>query len=462
MTDTTIKTHAKEPLGEEPRDLAGAQLPNTVVKASTESLWTKGFAERRDLLDGSARLVGFRQNAIARLAERPFPTRRDEDWRYSDFTKVLAKPYSVAEVTTPAVDVEQFKIDELDAYVLVTIDGEYQPQLSDAVPGINVGTVDSLLEEEPYAYWLDRTVAELSAESSNAFVALNAAFAKTSLFIAVPKNHRVEKHIHVIHLATRAPQQRMVCSQLMVMLSGGAETTIVETFGTLGEGAPIFRNHLVRGGISSQGRLKFRSIQTEALTDFHLSNASFDQQGTSYFDHVRVDLGGAQVRNNLDIVHKGAGLESHMAGAYFARGTQNIDNQTFIDHAFPHGESNELYKGIVMERALTSFNGKVIVRPDAQKTNAYQQNDNLVIGDKAEANAKPQLEIFADDVKCSHGATIGQLDEGPVFYLNARGISRAQALAMLHRGFLLEVLERVDSVALRAWVEGLLEEKFKG
>ncbi len=422
--------------------------------------WTRSFAERPDLQIGSPRLVGFRQNAIDRLQAKPFPTRRDEDWRYSDFTKILREPFSLSAALTPDFDRVDFQIDDLDAYVLVTIDGEYDASLSDAVPGITIGTVDDLIEEEPYAYWLDRTVAELHGKSSNAFVALNAAFAKTSLFVSAPKNSTLDKPIHVIHLANRTSAQRMICSQVMVMLGTSAELTIDETFGTLGEGEPIFRNHLVRGGISSNAKLKYRSFQAEDLRDVHLSNASFDQQGNSFFDHVRVDIGGRQVRNNLDVIHKAASLETHMAGAYFARGTQRIDNQTFLDHAFPHGESNELYKGIAMDRAVTSFNGKVIVRPDAQKTNAFQQNDNLVIGDKAVANAKPQLEIFADDVKCSHGATIGQLDEGPVFYLNARGIPRAQALAMLHRGFLLEVLDRVDSVAVRGYVERLLAAKF--
>ncbi len=430
------------------------------MTTAEQSTWTRSFAERPDLQIGSPRLVGFRQNAIDRLALTPFPTRRDEDWRYSDFTKILREPMSLAAVDAPHINRAAFEIDDFDAYVLITVDGEFEPGLSDAVPGITIGSVDELLEVEPYAYWLDRTLAELHSETSNAFVTLNAAFAKTSLFVAAPKNVKLDKPIHVIHLATRGPEQRMVCSQVMAMIGAGAELTIDETFGTLGTGSPIFRNHVVRGGISSNARLKFRSFQAEDLRDVHLSNSSFDQQAHSYLDHVRVDIGGRQVRNNLDVVHKAASLETHMAGAYFARGTQRIDNQTFLDHAFPHGESNELYKGIAMDRAVTSFNGKVIVRPDAQKTNAFQQNDNLVIGDKAIANAKPQLEIFADDVKCSHGATIGQLDEAPVFYLNARGIPRAQALAMLHRGFLLEVLDRVDSVAVRGYVERLLQAKF--
>lgn len=429
----------------------------TLSEAQT---WVRGFAERPDLQIGSPRLAGFRQNAIDRLAKAPFPTRRDEDWRYADFTRALAMDWSVREIATPEFKRSDFAIPDFDGYVLVTVDGVFEPGLSDEVPSITVATIDEVFEQEPYAFWLDRNLAELHATASNAFVALNAAFAKTGLFLAVPKGLRVDRPVHVMHIATRDRQPRMVCGQVMVMLAGGAEFTLDETFHTVGEGAPIFRNHLVRGGISSQARLSYRSVQNEALQDYHLSNSAFDQQGNSYLDHVRVDLGGAQVRNNIDVTHKAAGLETYLTGAYFAKGTQQIDNQTFVDHAFPHGQSNELYKGIVMDRGLTSFNGKVIVRPDAQKTNAYQQNDNLVIGDKAEANAKPQLEIFADDVKCSHGATIGQLDEAPVFYLNARGIPRPQALAMLHRGFLLEVLDRVDSVSLRAYVEDLLHEKF--
>ena len=444
---------AKPPEGTEP----AAAIAGGLVSSAR---WAERFAERPDLAQGPERLVGFRRRAIGRLETTPFPTRRDEDWRYSDFTRLLNRDISTKDAVAPDFRRDAFEIPGLDAYVLVTVDGAFAPAHSDEVPGVTVDTVEACLELEPHAYWLDRTVAELHSASSNAFVALNAAFAKTSLFVHVPRNHRVDKPIHVIHLATRTKAQRMVCSQVFVVAAGGAEVTVDETFGVIGEGAALFRNHLVRGGAGSNARIKFRTIQNEALTDGFLSNMGFEQQAHSLVDCVRVDLGGEQVRNNLDVVHKAASLETYMAGAFFARGRQRIDNQTFLDHAFPHGESNEVYKGIVMERGVTSFNGKVLVRPDAQKTNAFQQNDNLVIGKKAEANAKPQLEIFADDVKCSHGATIGQLDEAPLFYLMARGIPRGQALAMLHRGFLLEVLERVDSGAVREYVEGLLQAKF--
>ena len=419
-----------------------------------------GFAERPDLLQGPDRLVDFRRAAIYALGETPFPTRRDEDWRYSDFTRALNADWSFADALAPDFDRADFEIFDFEGYVLVTVDGAFRPEFSDDIPGLTVGTIEQHIGKEPYAFWLDRVVSSLHAPDANAFVKLNAAFAKTGLFIACERNQRIDKSIHVIHLATRTSQPRFVQSQVMAMLAGGAQLTIDETFATLGEGEAIFRNHIVRGGIASNARLAYRSIQTEARTDYHHSNAHFDQQRDSFLDHARVDFGGAQVRNNLQVDHKAESLETYLAGMFFARGRQVIDNQTFIDHAFPHGESNELYKGIVMDRAVTSFNGKVMVRPDAQKTNAFQQNDNLVIGTKAEANAKPQLEIFADDVKCSHGATIGQMDEEPLYYLMARGIDRGRALSMLQRGFLLGVIERIESDAIRAHVETLLEAKF--
>ena len=418
------------------------------------------FAERPDLLEGPERLVDYRRAALVGLGQTAFPTRRDEDWRYSDFARALAVDWSLGAPQPTRVDRVPFEIPGLDAYVLVTVDGVYRADLSDAAPGLTAGRVEDYFEVEPHAFWLDRTLAQLHADGENAFVKLNGAFARGGLYLAAERNARPAKPIHVVHVATRRAAPQMVCSQVHAMLPAGAELTVTETFATVGEGAAVFRNHLVRAGLASNARLAYRSIQTEALGDYHHSNTAVDQQGASHFDHARVDFGGAQVRNNLDVRHKAAGLETHLAGMFFARGQQRIDNQTFIDHAFPHGESNELYKGIVMERGVTSFNGKVLVRPDAQKTNAYQQNDNLVIGTKAEANAKPQLEIFADDVKCSHGATIGQMDMAPLYYLRTRGIPEGKALAMLQRGFLLGVLERIDSEAVRAHVEGLLEAKF--
>ena len=428
--------------------------------ATGHDRWVKSFAARPDLLQAPDRLVAMRREALYRLSQTPFPTRRDEDWRYSDFTTALRLNFELSDALTETLDREAFQIPELDAYVLVTVDGAYRPELSDAVPGLHVSTVEEAIEVEPHAFWLDRTCAGLHAPSQNAFVALNAAFAKRSLYIAGAKNARCDKPLHLVHVATRTRAHRMVCTQVMVMMPGGADLTITETFATVGQGAAIFRNHVVRAGLASNARLAYRSIQDEALGDYHHSNTEADQQRDSTFDHARVDLGGLQVRNNLAVVHKAESVETHLAGLYFARGRQRIDNQTFIDHAYPHGESNELYKGIVMERGVTSFNGKVMVRPDAQKTNAFQQNDNLVVGKRAEANAKPQLEIFADDVKCSHGATIGQLDEEPLYYLMARGIDRATAFGMLQRGFLLEVLETIENEAIRAYVEALLQSKF--
>ena len=423
--------------------------------------WLAGFAARPDLLEQGGRMAQLRQHAIDRLSMLAFPSRRDEDWRYSDLSRWLREDYSVALQQNQSIDRKAFEIADFDAYVLVCLDGQWLPELSDTIPGLEVLSIDEAISREPYAFWLDRTLVDLYAEGSSAFVVQNAAFAKNGLLLSLGKNEKLDKPVHVIHLASRSAERRLVCSQLMIILASGAELTVDETFETIGEGAPIWRNHVVRGGLASNAKLKFRSIQNEALTDLHLSHASFDQQGASVLDHIRLDFGGAQVRNNLDIHHKAAGLETFMSGAYFARGTQRIDNQTFLDHAYPHGESNELYKGIVMERGQTAFNGKVIVRPDAQKTNAFQQNDNLVIGERAVANTKPQLEIFADDVKCSHGATIGKMNEEPLVYLMARGIPRGQALAMLQRGFLLEVLDRVDSLALRSYIESLLQLKFE-
>jgi len=434
-------------------------LTVTPAPVTDNQRWVDSFAERPDLQDGSSALVSFRQNAINQLGQTAFPTRRDEDWRYSDFTRALNNEWSFDTVQASNVVRKAYEIADFDCHVLVTIDGAFQPSLSDEIPGILCGTVEEMITENSQAEWITNRLTAL-ASSKNAFVALNAAFAKTSLFLSMEKNQKLEKPIHIIHLGNRNASKRFLNSQVFVRIPQGAELTIDETFDTIGQGECIFRNHVIRGSVDAQGRLEYRSIQNEGRNDYHISNANFDQAGSGYIDHTRVDLGGAMVRNNLDINHKGPGLETHMAGLFFARGRQRIDNQTFLDHAFPHGESNELYKGIVMDQGITSFNGKVMVQIDAQKTNAYQQNDNLVIGTKAVANAKPQLEIFANDVKCSHGATIGQMDEAPLFYLMARGIDKGTALGMLQRGFLLEVLERINSEAVRAYVEHMLMAKF--
>lgn len=429
----------------------------TIMESKTQlnDAWVSAFNAYSTLQ--SDNLASLRKAAIDKLKVTRFPNRRDEDWRYSDFTRALNQGFS-SEAISPLQNFERskFEIKNLDGYVLVTVNGKYEPTFSDTIPNLHVSSLQDAAEEN----WIKKDLDALTGENSNAFTLVNTAFAEAGLVLKCSKNSKIDKPINVIHIATRRERPSMVNTQVFVYAEQSAEITIDETFVTIGEGEPVFRNNLVRGGAKENGRIAYRSIQNEAAQDFHHSNTHFWQERSSFIDHVRIDLGGLQVRNNLDVTHLDENVETHFAGLYFAQNKQRIDNQTFLDHAFPHGESNEIYKGIIMDSATTSFNGKVIVRQDAQKTNAYQQNDNLIIGDKAVANAKPQLEIFADDVKCSHGATIGKMDEGPLFYLLSRGITKGQAISMLQRGFLLEVLERVKSEAIREHVENLLEQKF--
>ena len=286
--------------------------------------------------------------------------------------------------------------------------------------------------------------------------------ARHGLFIHVAKNAVIEKPVYLIHLA--APGETPTFSSYLniAIAEQSSEASFIEgLFELPGAEGTYFNNLVNRFRVKPNAHIHHYRLQQEGREGFLISNADVEQDGDSTFSSYAIDLGGRLVRNNLVTTLNNPGTGTNFYGVYFAKGEQHIDNHTFIDHAVPHCISNELYKGILTDKAHGVFNGKVMVRRDAQKTNAFQQNSSLVLSDKAQMDSKPQLEIFADDVRCSHGATIGQLDESAVFYLRSRGLSDDQARFMLQQAFLEEVIEFMKLEPVRAFAEQLILEKFR-
>ncbi len=408
----------------------------------------------------------FRAEAIKKLDGLSFPTRRDEEWKYTSVNRVLQPEYQLetpAEVT--AEQLKPFLIEGLDAIRLVFINGAFREELSDIgrLPqGLTVMELDDALADERFQEMVQRQLDSLMEGQTDPFMVLNAAFARHGIFIHVAKNTVIEKPVYLIHLAAPGDVPTYSSYLNIVFAEQSSEASFIEgLFELPGAEGTYFNNLVNRFRLKPNSHTHHYRLQQEGLEGFLISNVDIEQDGDSTYSSYSVDLGGRLVRNNLATTLNNQGTNTNFYGTYFAKGEQHIDNHTFIDHAMPHCQSNELYKGILTDKAHGVFNGKVLVRKDAQKTNAFQQNSSLVLSDKAQMDSKPQLEIFADDVRCSHGATIGQLDETAVFYLRSRGLSDAQARAMLQHAFIEEVIEFMKLEPVKDFAEQLIMKKFE-
>ncbi len=398
-----------------------------------------------------------RRAAINRLEALRFPTRRDEDWKYTSVARVIQPEYREGAAASVAPEViAAFHYDELDAHRLVFINGVWNAEFSDIgeLPaGAVITSVEEAFEEDKYRPAIEEFYRHWTTAEENPFVVLNAAFARNGVFIYVPRNVALEKPVHLIYLSAAGEQPLFINPQSLIVAEDNSEVTVIETFDTLPGNEGVYFNNVVNRYLVKPGaHAHHYKLQNDGAEAFQVNHTEAHQHRDSTYSSYITDLGGRLVRNNLNAILHDQGTHTDYYGAYMAAGEQHIDNQTFIDHAHPHCTSSELYKGIITDRAKGVFNGKVIVRKDAQKTNAFQQNSSLVLSDKAVMDSKPQLEIFADDVKCSHGATIGQLDETSVFYLRTRGLTDQQARTLLQNAFLAEALEnfRVEAIAERA------------
>ena len=406
-----------------------------------------------------------RQKAIDRLKDLVFPTRRDEEYKYTSVTRIVTQDYDLnpsADIDPKTVD--HFRVPNLEATTLVFVNGQYRDDLSDsdAMPkGLRMQTIDEAMQDEALKPYVDDLLTSAAGEGQDPFVVMNAAFAKSGYFLHVPKNTVVEKPLHFLYINTEQEQPFLYSPQNMVVVESNAQATLIETFNSTAPGKAVYFGNLFnRMIVRENAHVHHYKIQRESLEAFQMNNTEVYQYQDSTYSNYTIDLGGRIVRNNLHTIHRGQNVTSNMYGSFYGRRDQHIDNHTFIDHAIPHCQSNELYKGILTDKARGVFNGKVMVRKDAQKTNAFQQNSSLVLSDKAVMDSKPQLEIFADDVKCSHGATIGQLDEDSVFYLRSRGLTDAKAREALQNAFLLEVLEFMPHEAMRNYAAAQINSKF--
>jgi len=381
------------------------------------------------------------------LQSLSFPTSRTEAWKYTRVGKIVNKEFASIK-SDKTLDLANFDIPGLETTNMVFVNGFYREDLSQPFESEAIDVLPMQQAMEKNLPGFNANYGTVTDHKNQIFTAINACNFTSGLYVHAKKG-KTEKPIHFIHFV----DTENVVSQCKNLFVGetNSECNIIQSFHSI-SGDAVLTNEVTEVVVSANAHLTINKIQKEADSAFHISNEFVRQDQDSTFDINTFSLTGGWIRNNLDIYSKGKATMTNLYGLYHPKTKEHVDNHTLVDHCEPDGESNELYKGLIYEKGTGVFNGKVIVEPHAQRTNAYQQNANILMHDDANVNSKPELEIYADDVKCSHGSTTGQFDEEALFYLMARGIDRTKAKRLLTEAFLSEVVDQCDIPELRELV----------
>ncbi|HCM76412.1 MAG TPA: Fe-S cluster assembly protein SufD [Cytophagales bacterium] len=402
-----------------------------------------------------------RKKALAAFQSLGLPEGKSEEYKFTPITKLLAKQFKAEELytsPTPAVsDVSALIPKAFQENCVVFVNGVYNPALSQLAAGSKVVIKPFQEAMATHASVISEKLNEIK-DNNDPFALLNAAMWQDGLFIHVPKNTSGEKPLFIYHLHDANASKVTSHTRLMVVVEQSAEFSIVERTDSLGKNT-IFNTINEEILVDENASFSYCKIQNDSGDLIHVSNTTVHQKKSSRADTYTFSLDGKLIRNNLNIIIDGEGCESHFYGLYLTDGDTLVDNHTVVDHKQPNSFSNELYKGLMDGKSKGVFNGKIFVRPHAQKTNAFQSNRNILLSDDATINTKPQLEIWADDVKCSHGCTTGQLDDEALFYLQSRGIPKATAKAMLLYAFAGEVLEAIKDENLKQYIDSIVSER---
>ncbi|WP_299047739.1 Fe-S cluster assembly protein SufD [uncultured Polaribacter sp.] len=411
-------------------------------------------------VDTNSDVHEIRSQALENFEELGFPTRKLEAWKYTSLNAVLKQDYSLFPNTESAIelaDVKQYFIHEIDSYKVVFIDGKYSSFLSQTIHDqYDVCLMSSALSNAKYKPVIDKYFNKIAKQDN--LTSLNTAFAVEGAYIHIPKNTEVKKPIQIINFTTGSEAATMVQPRNLVVVGENAHVQIIERHQSLTSNA-VLTNVVTEIFADKAANIDYYKIQDDEITASLVDNSYIEQQSNSVVSVHTFSFGGNITRNNLNFYQKGEHIDSILKGITIIEGKQHVDHHTLVHHIEPNCESHQDYKGIYDERSTGVFNGKVIVEKEAQKTNAYQQNNNVLVSDKATINAKPQLEIFADDVKCSHGCTIGQLDEDALFYMQQRGIPQKEGRALLMFAFANTVLESVRIPEVKQRITKLIANK---
>lgn len=401
-----------------------------------------------------------RQQALERFDKLGFPTIRHEEWKYSNVKNLVNQAFEFNAVTNfSAEDLAEMPIPNLEGNILYFINGIYNAELSTIVsPDSELQIMTFAEAAKNHADLVERYFNKYSDYQDNAFTALNTAFAQNGVFVYVPDNKVVEQPIIIRFINDARTLNVAAQPRNLIVVGKRSEVQIAEAFRTIGENAS-FTNAVTEFVVAEEANVHYYKVQNESDKAYHIGTTSVLQAGKSVFTANTVTANGGFVRNNLNIKIDGEYAEANMFGLYIPNGKQHVDNHTAVDHAKPNSNSNELYKGILKGKSTGVFNGKIFVRQDAQKTNAFQSCKNVLLSEDASMNTKPQLEIWADDVKCSHGTTTGQLNDDALFYMQARGISKDTARALLTLAFAQDVIDKFEIPSIKEYLQELITEK---
>jgi Fe-S cluster assembly protein SufD len=410
-----------------------------------------------DYLEDDSPLHDLRSEAIKTFEDKGFPSKKEEEWKYTSLKGLLKEDYSLfptKENTLELKEVKKYFLHEIDTYKVVFVDGVYSSFLSETTHDkLDVCLLSSALSKKKYKPVIEAYFNKIAKKDS--LTSLNTAFAKEGAYIYVPNHVEVDKPIEIINFATGNESATLLQPRNLVVVGENAHVQIIERHQSLSAN-PVLTNAVTEIYAEKRAHVDYYKIQNDKAQASLIDHTYLNQERDSICNVHTFSFGGKLTRNNLSFYQNGEHCDSILKGITILEEKQHVDHNTLVHHISPNCESHQDYKGIFDDSSTGVFNGKVLVDREAQKIDAFQQNNNILISDKATINAKPQLEIFADDVKCSHGCTIGQLDEDALFYLRSRGIGQKEARALLMYAFANNVLESVKIPELKKRINKLI------
>ena len=419
------------------------------------------FMAFEEKIDVHSELHDLRTAAIKNFENKGFPTKKEESWKYTSLNTILKNDFSVFpkhENSIEFKDVKKYFIHEIDTYKVVFIDGVFSSNLSSTThDGLDVCLMSSALNKPKYKMVIDTYFNQIASKDES-LTSLNTAFANEGAYINIPKSKVVRKPIEIMYFSTGTEAALLVQPRNLIVVGENSHVQIIERHQSLNEN-PVLTNSVTEIFAQKRAIVDYYKIQNDNNEANLIDNTYVSQKQESHVYVHTFSFGGNLTRNNLNFYHFGERLTSTLNGITIIGEKQHVDHYTLVHHAAPNCESFQDYKGIFSDNSTGVFNGKVYVEKEAQKTNAFQKSNNILLGDKSTINAKPQLEIFADDVKCSHGCTVGQLDETAMFYMQQRGIPKKEAKALLMYAFSNAVIESIKIPELKQRITKIIAVK---
>ncbi len=401
-----------------------------------------------------------RVDAIKHFESKGLPTLKNELWKYTNvgFLNGLDFKLDITETNHSITkeDIDNLKVEGIDNYVVI-VNGFYNDELSSFDTSLEVKSMKTALNDNKVDFEMHYNA--YLKNDTNVFSSINTALSFDGVFIKAKKGLVEEKPLHIINIVDTKSGTQFKQARNLIIAEDNSNFKLYETNHTIGDNTGI-SNISTEIYVGHNTHLEHIKFQNDTDNGIYFAQSEAKQERDSNYTSNTITLNGKFVRNDLGTTHYGENIETHYYGYYYGSGRNLIDNHTMVDHATPHCESNELYKGVLGDSSIGTFNGKILVRPDAQKTNAYQSSKNVLLTDTAKVNAKPELEIYADDVKCSHGSSTGSIDKDALFYLQARGIPKEKAKALLLLAYSQEIIDKITIEPIREYITQQVELKF--